>query len=131
MRYLLDTHVVIQWHAAGRPLSPPHKRIISRARPDEPLWVADITLWEIAVLCERGRIRLDVPLRELLERATAAPLVRVAPITPAIVAEMTSLPATADWDPADRIIVATARALGATLVTADARVADSGVVPTA
>jgi PIN domain nuclease of toxin-antitoxin system len=107
-----------------------HKRAISAAGPDNPLLVSDISLWEIATLHELGRIRIALPLREWLERATAPPLVRLVGISPAIAAELASLPPEFHRDPADRIIVSTARVLGATLLTRDRRIIDSQLVPT-
>ena len=77
-----------------------------------------------------GRIRLSLPLREWLERATAPPRVRRCGISPAIAAEVVSFPQSFPRDPADRIIVATARVLGATLLTSDGRIIDSEMVPT-
>jgi len=63
-------------------------------------------------------------------RATAAPRVEVYPVTPAIASELVALESTRTWDPADRIIVATARVLGVPLITADTRIIDSKLVPT-
>ena len=77
-----------------------------------------------------GRIRLSLPLREWLERATAPPLVARCGISPAIATEVASLPASFPRDPADRITVATALVLGATLLTSDARIIDAELVPT-
>lgn len=92
--------------------------------------MSDISLWEIAMLADQQRIRLDRPLRDWLETATAAPLVRRIGITPAIAAATAALPATFHRDPADRILVATARILGATLLTVDERIIGSAIVPT-
>jgi PIN domain nuclease of toxin-antitoxin system len=92
--------------------------------------VSDITLWEVASLLALGRIRLRLPLREWLDCATAAPLVMRHGISPAVAAETAHLASTFPRDPAARIIVATARVLGATLLTADRRIAESGMVPT-
>jgi PIN domain nuclease of toxin-antitoxin system len=75
-------------------------------------------------------VRLRVGLREWLERATAAPLVERCGISPAIAAEVAALPATFHRDPADRVLVATARVLGAKLVTCDRRIIEAGLVPT-
>jgi PIN domain nuclease of toxin-antitoxin system len=72
---------------------------------------------------------LDRPLREWLEQATALPLVRRVEISPAVAAEVAALPATFQRDPADRIIVATARVLGAKLVTSDRAIIASKLVP--
>ncbi len=129
MKFVLDTHVLLWWFEEHR-LPATHRRIIRRATAAQPLWVSDITLWEIATLLALRRIRLRVPLREWLDRATAAPLVMRHGISPAVAAEIAALPSTFPRDPADRIIVATARVLGATLLTADRRIVESGVVPT-
>jgi len=92
--------------------------------------VSDITLWEIATLVNLGRLRLRLPLRDWLEAATAPPLVRRVPISPAVASEVAALPDTFHRDPADRIIVASARVAGATLATQDRRIIEAAVVET-
>jgi PIN domain nuclease of toxin-antitoxin system len=130
MTYLLDTHVLLWWLEDRRRLVSPHRRVIGKADPGRPLGISDISLWEIAVLHELRRIRLTLPLGDWLEKATAQPLIQRHGISPAIAAEVASLPATFHRDPVDRIIVATARVLGATLLTSDERIAESGIVRT-
>jgi PIN domain nuclease of toxin-antitoxin system len=129
-QFLLDTHILIWWLESKDRLSQAQQEAIRNASPDSPLLLSDISLWEIAVLYELGRIRLALPLREWLERATAPPLVQRCGISPAIAAELASLPATLHRDPADRIIISTARVFGATLLTSDSRIISSGIVPT-
>lgn len=129
MKALLDTHVLLYWLAGDPRLSPAQRRAIEAADGDRPLWVSDITLWEIANLVSLGRLRLHLPLGEWLERAVAPPLVRRAGISPAVAAEVAALPDSFHRDPADRILVATARVLGATLLTQDGRILEAGVVP--
>ena len=82
------------------------------------------------MLYSQGRIRLTIPLREWLGKAVAAPLVRRHGISPAVAAEVASLPDSFHRDPADRILVATARVLGATLLTRDRRIAETEMVDT-
>ena len=130
MKLLVDTGVLLRWFEGGRGLSAAQRRAIERAKPEEPLLVSDISLWEIATLSELRRIRLRLPLRDWLEQATAPPLVSRCAITPAVAAEVAGLPSTFHRDPADRIIVATARVHGATLLTADGLIAKAGIVPT-
>jgi len=130
VRALLDTHVLLWWLEGGKRLSRAQKRVIDRARADAPLWVSDITLWEIAVVYELGRIKLRLPLRDWLEAAVAPPLVQRVGISPPIAAELVALPPTFHRDPADRILVATARVLGATLLTRDERIVDAELVAT-
>jgi len=126
----LDTHVLQWWLLGDERLPDSHRRVISDACPERPLLVSDISLWEIATLHETGRVRATIPLREWLERAVAPPLVRRCGISPAVAAEVAALPAGFHRDPGDRIIVATARVLGATLLTCDRRIVESGIVPT-
>jgi PIN domain nuclease of toxin-antitoxin system len=130
VRALLDTHVLIWWFGDRSRLSPAQQQILASASPEAPLVVSDISLWEVATLHDLGRIRLAMPVREWLDRATAAPLVRRQGISPAIAAELTVIPNSFHRDPADRILVATARVLGATLLTQDRRIAESGLVET-
>lgn len=129
MRALIDTHILLWWLAGDRRLSRGQRRVISQASEEYPLGLSDISLWEIATLQELGRIELDRPLREWLEQASAPPLVRRVGISPAVAAEVAALPATFHRDPADRIIVSTARVLGAKLVTSDRAIIDSKLVP--
>lgn len=127
---LLDTHVLIwRFEDAGR-LSTEQIRIFNRASPDSPLAVSGISLWEIAMLHARGRIEFSIPLRDWLQKAVAPPLVRLVGISPAIAAEVAALPSSFHGDPADRILVATARTLGAKLLTQDRRIVEAGIVET-
>ena len=129
MKFLLDTHVFLWWFAGDRRPSRGQRRVIDKAGEDSPLGLSDISLWEIATLTELGRIALDRPLREWLGQASAPPLVRRVGISPAIASEVAALPETFPRDPADRIIVATARLLGARLLTSDQRIIESKLVP--
>lgn len=129
-RLLLDTHILLYWLARDPRLSVEQAGLISEATADEPLWVADISLWEIATLVSLGRIRLQTPLRDWLEAAVAPPLVRRIGISPTVAAQVAQLPDTFPRDPGDRIIVAVARTLGASLLTQDERIIGSGLVST-
>ncbi len=130
MKALLDTHILLWWLGTATRLSAAQWKVIESAGPNEPLWVSEITLWEIATLHSLNRIELRLPLRDWLEKATAPPLVRRFGISPAVAAEVAALPDSFHRDPADRIIVATARVLGATLLTRDQRIRRAKLVPT-
>lgn len=130
MTALLDTHVLIWWLEDSGRLSEAQQQIIETASPGAPLVVSEMSILEIATLYRLRRIELAIPLRDWLEKAVAPPLVRRQGISPAIAAEVAALP---DWfhrDPADRVMVATARTLGATLLTQDRRIIESGLVAT-
>jgi PIN domain nuclease of toxin-antitoxin system len=77
-----------------------------------------------------GRITLHLPLRDWLEAAAAPPLVQRLGISPAVAAAVATLPASFHRDLADRIIVASAQVLGATLLTRDQRILEAALVPT-
>lgn len=127
---LLDTHVWWWWVNGDRRLSRAQQRVLRSTSPENPVLLSDISLWEIATLVSLGRLSIDLTLREWLERAAAEPLVRRCHISPAIAAEVAALPDSFPRDPADRVIVATARVHGARLLTRDAAIIESGVVPT-
>lgn len=129
MTFLLDTHILLWWLEGGGRLSAGQRRALDRVSPASPVLLSEISLWEVAVLHELGRIRLSRPLEEWLRLASAPPLVQTCRIDAAVAAETTALPPGFHRDPADRIIVATARLRGATLVTSDGRIAASGAVP--
>jgi len=130
VRPLLDTHVLLYWLGTGPRLAKKHAQLIRAANAENPLWLSDITLWEDATLYSLGRITLNLPLRDWLERATAPPLMRRVPITPVVASEVALLPEHFHRDPADRIIVATARVIGATILTQDQRIIDADIVAT-
>ena len=130
MTVLLDTHVLLYWLSADPRLSVAQAEVIRQAGPAAPLWVSDISLWEIATLYALGRITLQLPLREWLAAATAPPLVQRLGITLAVAAAVAALPAWFHRDPADRIIIASAQVVGGTLLTRDQPIIDAALVPT-
>jgi len=130
VKALLDTHVLIWWLNDFSRLSPAQQEVVGSVGPQSPLLVSDISLWEVATLHSLGRIRLTIPLREWLDKAVAPPLVRRCGVSPAIAAEVAALPESFHRDPADRILVATTRVLGATLLTQDRRIVDAALADT-
>lgn len=130
MKALLDTHILLWWLGSNPRLSSAQQELLDRATAEEPLLVSEISLWEIATLHSLGRIELALPLRDWLEKATAPPLVHRCGISPAVAAEVAALPDAFHRDPADRILVATARVRGAKLLTQDQRIIKAGVVET-
>ena len=130
MTALLDTHVLVWWLNDRTQLSAGQREVVEAATPDDPVFVSDISLWEVAMLSSLGRIRLALPLREWLDKAVAPPLVRRQSISPSVATEVAALPDSFHRDPADRILVASARVLGATLLTNDRRIVDASLTPT-
>jgi PIN domain nuclease of toxin-antitoxin system len=127
---LLDTHILIWWRLDSRRLSRNQaRRLEDLERRQNPLAISAVTLWEIAVLSARGRIEIAQPLDAWLEELEVNPLIDVLPLTARIAAESVRLGSDFQNDPADRIIVATARIRGLPLMTADERIRRWGKVP--
>jgi len=121
---LLDTCAVI-WMAGDLPLDPEAERQISNAfSNNETITVSAVTAWELGLLSRRGRLPTAKPPFELFERFTNRSGVSVAPVTPAMFIDSSFLPGDFHSDPADRIVVATARALELTVVTRDSAILD-------
>ena len=122
---VLDTHVWVWWLSDPERLS---RRVVAAIEREvaagDPVRVSAISVWEVAMLVQRGRLRLAVGLERWLALARALPELDLVPVTPGIARAAVALPDDLHEDPADRMIVATARELGATLLTKDARLLD-------
>ncbi len=116
---LLDTHVLVWSIDEGRKLGAGAKEAIRFAGREDRALVSAITPWEIALLVSKGRLTLDQDVLNWVHTALGLPGVRLVPLSVEIAVASTRLPWQIHADPADRILVATARNLGATLVTAD------------
>lgn len=125
---VLDTHAWIWWVDHDRRLGRRALDALDRLPADNRPILCDISLWETAMLVDRGRLSFDVTLRDWLEAATHPRSVHLLSITPEIVAEVAALPKTFHRDPADRIIVATCRILQAPLCTRDRLITRSRLV---
>jgi PIN domain nuclease of toxin-antitoxin system len=94
----------------------------------QPIAIRAITLWELAVLVERGRITASASLEDWLHETVSHPMINVLPLTPAIAARSVRLGQHFPKDPADRLIVATALCHGLPLMTADQQIRNWGRV---
>jgi PIN domain nuclease of toxin-antitoxin system len=121
---LLDTHIWIWFMLASDELAVSARSAINRAAASGRLRIAAMSVWETALLATRGRIALGQPLTQWIERAISAPGLSIEPLLPRIAVESCLLPNAFHRDPVDRMIVATARVTGATLLTRDRRILD-------
>lgn len=119
-RVLIDTHVLV-WLMQGDQsrLSVRTVELINQAAQKDALYVSAITPWEIAMLVSKARLALDRDVGEWVQQALSLSGIRLAPLSPDVAVASTRLPWECHPDPADRIIVATARHLGAVLITED------------
>lgn len=121
MKYVLDTHVWIWWHMEPEKLSAKVRAIISNPRSYAELLLSAISIWEFCKLIEKGRLVISCDPEAWMKQAVAMPKFRVVPLTPTIAYRSTILPQPIHSDPADQIILATAREESAALLSADRR----------
>jgi PIN domain nuclease of toxin-antitoxin system len=127
---LLDTHALILLALRPKGLSKAAARAIARAEAGDGIAIASITLWEIALLIDAGRIVVQGSTEAFLKLILQRPQLFMLDLSPGIAALAFQFPTDFPNDPADRIIAATARAHGLPLVTKDQRLQDSALVQT-
>jgi PIN domain nuclease of toxin-antitoxin system len=123
---LLDTCAVI-WLSQGEKLPDAAIAFLAEAAKNEvPSYISSITAWEVGLLVSRRRLHLATTPERWFAGLLALPRVRLADLSPDILIAASYLPGKSPRDPADRIIAATARDLGATVVTRDRALLDYG-----
>ena len=119
---VLDTHSWIWFLNADPRLGSKTQNEIEKATRRDEAVLSAISLWEISMLVARGRLSLPRDPREWLEFHLSRPGFAVHPLSLAVAVGSNFLPAGPHGDPADRIIIATARHLDALLITADQKI---------
>ena len=119
MSVLLDTHIWVWWLTPGSPLSRAERNALDASAGRHELFISAISLWEVQVLHAKRRLELPLPFAEWLARAADDRVIAVLPLNVDAVVALDALPASFHGDPADRLIVATARAHAMLLATHD------------
>jgi len=122
---LVDTHYWI-WQEAGRKDLVPAGTLkeMEAAAAAGRLLLSAMSIWELGMLESKGRVRLSLPCEQWVREALATPGLTLVPLTPEIAVHSTCLPGNFHSDPADRIIAATARIMGARLATRDRKMVE-------
>jgi PIN domain nuclease of toxin-antitoxin system len=115
---LLDTCAII-WLFNRSPLSPASRAAIADAATNRQLFVSPFSAWEIGMLVKKGKIALSMPPVLWFTKIAQHPAITLAPLPYEVLIESSFLPGEPPNDPADRIIVATARQTGCSIVTRD------------
>lgn len=120
---LVDTHVLVWWAGATGDLSAKARRTIERTlKEQDEVIISSISAWEIAMLVQKGRLLMSMEVERWLDEVAAIDGVRFHPVDNEVAVKSASLPGEFHKDPADRMIVATARKLAVPLVTADEKI---------
>jgi len=118
---LLDTHIFIWLMNGDSNLSKKAQQLIEKAHKNGNLFISAISIWEVSMLEEKQRIVLNKPCLEWIKSALHYGI-QLSPLSPEIAVESCHLPQYAAGDPADRIIIATARIESLLLLTCDERI---------
>jgi PIN domain nuclease of toxin-antitoxin system len=110
---------------AGEPMTEAAQQAIN-ASAAAPLYVSPITAWEVGMMAGKGRFRSPVTPQRWFESLCALPGISLCALTAEILMQSWSLPRGLNKDPADRIIAATAREYGFTVMTRDRALLDYG-----
>lgn len=117
---ILDTHIWIGYIDDPSQLPKPALDAIRGGR--ESIGISSISVWEVFMLERRGRLELRIPAAVWVEKCERLALFHFVPVDNTIARLSVELPEPIHDDPADRIIIATALSLGATLVTKDRKI---------
>jgi PIN domain nuclease of toxin-antitoxin system len=118
---VLDTHIWVWWASQARALPQAAAEAIDQSIRERELHVSSISAWEVSLLVSRGRLQLTMDVQDWVARSEALPFLNFVPVDNRIALRSAHLPTPLHDDPADRMIVATALTLGATLITRDER----------
>jgi len=122
---VIDTHVLLWWVSGDKSLSAKAGRTIKKCLADDgEVIISSITVWEIAMLIEKRRLVLSMDIENWVNEVAQIEGVRFVPVNNEIAMKSAVLPGEFHKDPVDRIIVATARRLAVSLVTADKNIID-------
>ncbi len=130
MKILLDTHTWFWAVSEPERLSSKALKTITETEPGDR-GIAAISIWEFVMMVTREKVQINTTLDQWFERAISDTGIKVYRLSPQVAIESCSLPGKFHKDPADRLIAATARVHGLTLVTKDAKVIEYEHVTTA
>lgn len=119
---LLDTHVWLWWIADPDRLSEPATKAIEEAMIQRSVLISSISVWEVAMLVDRGRLALKMDVESWIASSESLAYCRFVQVSNPIAVAAARLPGHAPRDPADRIIIATSGHMNVPLITKDEKI---------
>lgn len=119
---VLDTHVWVWWLSEGYSFSSKVRKLLNEGKTKHTIYISSISVWEVAQLATRGRLQLTMDYADWIAHAESLPFINFVPIDNHIALKSIQLHSPLHQDPADRIIIATALTLGASLITKDEKI---------
>jgi len=122
-KLILDTHILI-WYIEGINLSEPQVELIDKMREKSSVYISAISIWEIALLVSKERIALSIDIDEWIQRVASITGLNLMDLSIPILTQSCTLLNYEHKDPADRMIIASARSINAHLITHDQKIID-------
>ncbi|MEA3546960.1 MAG: type II toxin-antitoxin system VapC family toxin [Thermodesulfobacteriota bacterium] len=121
LKYIIDTNIWL-WMVEDHNCIPEKIAPIISNAENYPFYLSAISIWEVAKKVSLGKLTLSIPIRDWLTKASRKPFIEIVPLSLDISLESTVLPGSFHKDPADQIIVASARQHNMVLLTADQKI---------
>ena len=127
---VLDTHAWIWFTSKPEALSKKAQKALDAAVKEKNVLVSSISVWEVALLVNRKRLKLSMDVTDWIAKSESLPFIQFIPVSNSIAVKSANLPQPLYSDPADRIIIATALSIRAPLITKDKKISDYAPVKT-
>lgn len=127
---VIDTHIWLWWISNPEKIAVHAAQVIDKAVNDGGIIISSISVWEIALLIKKGRLKLSIDVNDWVRKSEALPFIRFIPVDNTIALRSVAMPGIFHPDPADRIITATAMTMGLPLVTKDDKILDYPYIET-
>jgi len=121
---VLDTHVWVWFVSNPELLSKAAKKAIDTSMEQKEIFISSISAWEVALLAAKKRLKLSIDVTDWIGKSERLPFLQFLPVDNSVAVKSVNLPQPLHKDPADRIIIATAMTIAATVVTKDEKLLD-------